>query len=104
MLSVTTDYHGSLDDLISEFPDYRFVLTRSELEQVAEKEILIPFQQLVQEFVQEWTTNERISSIVKPLKIYGNINQSVKQDENGRKSKNDQQNKEDEDCFEIQII
>ncbi|KAA6368229.1 MAG: hypothetical protein EZS28_036244, partial [Streblomastix strix] len=50
MLSVTTEYHGSLDDLIHEFPDYRFVLTRSELEQVAEKEILIPFQQLVQEF------------------------------------------------------
>ncbi|KAA6356491.1 MAG: hypothetical protein EZS28_047982 [Streblomastix strix] len=57
MLSVTTEYHGSLDDLIPEFPDYRFVLTRSELEQVAEKEILIPFQQLDLTFqigVSEW--------------------------------------------------
>ncbi|KAA6385083.1 MAG: hypothetical protein EZS28_019390 [Streblomastix strix] len=53
----------------------KFVLTRSELEQVAEMEILIPFQQLVQEFVQEWTTNERISQIVKPPKRCGINNQ-----------------------------
>ncbi|KAK2964994.1 putative Heat shock 70 kDa protein 17 [Blattamonas nauphoetae] len=33
MLTISNEYHGSIDDLIAELPDYRFVITKEQMEE-----------------------------------------------------------------------